>query len=449
LKQLDTKFYSKVKSACVWAISNPLESLIIAAVIIFPVGYYFYLYNNDHEHVRNIILGFGVFGGAYGLVLATKRQKKFSDQVDQGQAQLFHEGLSRSLKQLTDDNILVRTTGINVLVDLFENVGSEKRRIIANALKNFLETNATFPTNPENEELEEAKPRNERLDHEFALLALIKMQSKHAILDQVVLRGLDFRGFRFENIELAPDKISFMGCNMDDCQFDGIKVQPSDFKFNPQLNVEMKIKLMKTLRDTLTGASVFGPPKEGTALFQYMDLQNTSWHSSVFRGTAFSNVNLIQANFTHCRFVNILFWNNKFKDAQFNRCDLLGSIFDKFRENCFSSLRNCDISSVNFMIDIRDKQSPTQQILNQAFYEKGKPFFFPVVSDSSFSNEEVMQDVTGKNNTTPKLSVNDERAYEWVTIDGNMQRQFLISKQPVGTFPWDDINSPFPFDDKD
>ena len=87
--------------------------------------------------LRSFILLFGVIGGGYGLYLSAKRQKTFSDQVQVQVNQDFNDRLGRGVELLTNESIVMRCAGINVLEDLANNASEAQKSIVANIIYDF------------------------------------------------------------------------------------------------------------------------------------------------------------------------------------------------------------------------------------------------------------------------------------------------------------------------
>ena len=92
--------------------------------------------------LRSLILCIVGMGGAYGLHLATKRQERFSKQVQVQIDQSFNEKLGRGVELLAKKDASMRSTGIRVLVDLFNNANEEQKTIIANIIYDFFHEKA-------------------------------------------------------------------------------------------------------------------------------------------------------------------------------------------------------------------------------------------------------------------------------------------------------------------
>ena len=92
-----------------------------------------------YEYIRNLSLSIGGVGAAIGLLIATQRQKTFSEQVQVQIDQSFNEKLGRGVELLTDENVVMRSAGIRVLEDLANNANEAQKTIIANIIYEFFQ----------------------------------------------------------------------------------------------------------------------------------------------------------------------------------------------------------------------------------------------------------------------------------------------------------------------
>jgi uncharacterized protein YjbI with pentapeptide repeats len=383
--------------------------------------------DHDPEVTRNLLLGLAGAGGAYGLILATHRQKDFSRQVYQGEIQFFSDQFDSAVDQLTHSNITKRSAGVRILENMIHRVNPEQRLQIANTLRDFLEFSTTISDDDINDN-REPSPRKQRLDHELAINALIKIQNKYVVYDEkekIRFYKLDLRGFHFENIELLPFRLFFDHCNMANCVFKNIKV--SDY-------------IPDDPRTAIIGLG-------GRSIFQYTNLQNANFSRCSFKYAAFSKCNFSKSIFTLCR-IKVVITDCDLSDVEFKRCDLsalhlgihFGIDLGEPKSVRLSSLENCDISNTHFYyFGIARKD---QDKIDQAFYEHDqKPTIFDIKANVKIDSDKFLSDYRG---------------YKWgKDANGNKRRFFVkldneeYSEQPIQPFPWDDKNPRFPFDDTD
>lgn len=109
----------------------------VFALLGFGLIVFIILPEKSSEAIRNLILLMGVLGGAYGIFLASIRQKTFSEQIDTAQKQLFNERLGRGVEALGHGSIEMHSIGIIVLRDLTLSCSPEQRLLIGDILLNF------------------------------------------------------------------------------------------------------------------------------------------------------------------------------------------------------------------------------------------------------------------------------------------------------------------------
>ena len=188
--------------------------LVVEAIV---AGGFFYFYSGENkglEFTRTLILAMAAVGGVYGLILATIRAVKLSEQVNTGQEQLFNQQLGQGATLLASDEMPIRQTGIRVLGDLAERTIDESKQVelIMRTIHDFVHANA-IPFTKDGEK------------HDVALgirtlVSLYKKSGHKVKLEKLVkFRECYLKNLNFKNADLQ-------GAN-----FNGANLQAADFRF--------------------------------------------------------------------------------------------------------------------------------------------------------------------------------------------------------------------------
>ena len=289
----------------------------IAGVIIwFSKG--FTTLSDGLEFARLFIAVMIAVGGAYGLILATRRAVKFSEQVDTaqkqveigqkqvetGQKQLFNEQLGRAAELLTKEEKPMRRTGIRILEDLAEttiNQGLSKENIkqaqlIMRIIHDFVHADTSPPLKDDKNLGARIEKGKEKLDIALGIRTLVSLYNESEKRD-------DFK-----------ELVQFRGCRLEGLIFSGAKLQGADFT-----------------RAKLQGAD-----------FTHAKLQ----------GVNFSHAELQGAHFNHAKLQGVEFVEVKLQGANLGDAKLQGANFS------FTELEWADCTRANFSdaIDLTEDQ---------------------------------------------------------------------------------------------
>ena len=173
------------------------------------------------DYIRTAVLTIGAFGGAYGLVLAAKRQKVLEEQAKQGQDQLFNDSFGRGVEMLGHESMTTRIAGIKVLEDLA--LSSVKKDIVYKTIEKFLQTKAAIKRDekgrpiPSNNTLS----RPERQDVIASAEALIRIDQKSGA--QTNFNILNLAHFIFQGTNLEKISLRIFNCNLKSMYLDNIQ----------------------------------------------------------------------------------------------------------------------------------------------------------------------------------------------------------------------------------
>lgn len=104
------------------------------------------------DATRNVLFAFGALGGIFGLILASRRLDKFSEQVEIGQKQagtaeanLFNDRLSRAIVGLSNnESLAARNAALRLLKNLGEDLpeGDRNRDLVCEIIHGFIRDRA-------------------------------------------------------------------------------------------------------------------------------------------------------------------------------------------------------------------------------------------------------------------------------------------------------------------
>ena len=223
---------------------------VFSATVIIIVGLLIWNWRNlleteASELLRLLTFCIGGIGAAIGLKIAIERQDKFSEQVqvqiDQVQVQVdqmrvqadqsFNDRLGRGVELLADEkNVVMRSAGVRVLVDLANNASKEQKSLIVSIIYDFFRDKASIRRD-ENRKRIPILVTEKRQDVQNALDFLISVPANERknlyqnwlYEDQLDFRGLDFSYLGFSDSIL--EKINFSGSHFFWTKFDNMNIE--------------------------------------------------------------------------------------------------------------------------------------------------------------------------------------------------------------------------------
>lgn len=269
--------------------------------------------------LRSLILCIGGIGGAYGLHLATKRQKTFSEQVQVQVNQDFNDRLGRGVELLANKDVSMRSAGISVLEDLANNASEAQKSIVANIIYDFFCDKMAIKSGDDYNKAHSVEDRQDLQNALDFLVGLPSYEREKSLQKRIINGRLDLRKLKFIHLH-------FTNKLLENIDFSQSYFYESEFKNDTIMNVsfyDAKIRSsifgMEHIAYSLTSIVPNIPPKK---IILGCDFGNTE-----FSNTDFYNMNIESTNFSH-----IQFFEGDFHDVEF-----LGGLF------CFKS--NMGISS--------------------------------------------------------------------------------------------------------
>ena len=262
---------------------------------------------NAGDLLRSSILLLGVIGGAYGLYLSAKRQKTFSDQVQVQVNQDFNDRLGRGVELLTNESIVMRCAGINVLEDLANNSSEAQKSIVANIIYDFFCDKVAIKNDGDYGKSYERKDRQD-LQNALDFLVGLPSRERGKLLEKRIIDGrLDLRRLNFIHLH-------FTNKLLENVDFSQSYFYESEFRSDKIMNTSFCDAKFKT--------SSFGAKDE-----IYMPL--VAFPKSIISGCDFSNTGFSKTNFCNMRIENADFIDVYIEDIKFFGVKFLKGIFRK------------------------------------------------------------------------------------------------------------------------
>ena len=343
---------------------------------------------SEGDLLRNLILCIGAIGGVYGLHLATERQKTFSYQG-------FNDRLGRGVESLANDNVVIRSAGIRVLIDVFDSANETQRSIVANIIYDFFCDKAAIKFDEDRHHIP-IPDTESRLDVQNALDFLVNLSlgEREKLLQSRLTRGrLDFNVIDFSYLSFTNkvlEKINFSESHFTETKFKSEKIINSGF-YN----------------------STFELSDFGMDYGEYMILADSSTHDlpekNVINNCDFSRVNIISTHFCNMSIENTEFSasNIGYNEVNFFGVEFIGGVF-----YCIHDIRISSNSDLPYFVGTRFASA------NFTFDNRLKPDYF---FKSCYYNVDQLPLADSKNIGTSKGTK---------IIDGMLV--FVKSGQPAG-----------------
>ncbi len=290
------------------------------------------------EAVRVWIFSVGLIGGGYGLVLAAKRTEKFATQVENSQAQLFNDRLGRGVELLSNDKMIMRSTGVRILEDLGKNSSQQETALIINMLKDFLNDKGKLQEVKEKQRKDykiyalapismKKISREERIDLENCLNTILKLAERlgednyHLALKNLDLRKLQIQSGKGLPISLEAKDCDFSEADINLANINDIMIWDCNLSKTTSIGGSLShVRLsfcygymLDIYRSKLDAVS-----------FNWSNLSRVDFRNSKFTGVEFNNCRLDGAGFTGASFEDVTIGNCTFLCTDFSGIDLAG-----------------------------------------------------------------------------------------------------------------------------
>ena len=276
------------------------------------------------ELLRAFILCIGAIGGVYGLHLATKRQKTFSEQVQVQTAQMqvqanqgFNDRLGRGVELLAKEDMLMRCAGVQILKDLAENANDKQKPIVAKIIYDFFRDNARVKFDSHNNHYPRSGEDSiQDLQDALELLVNLPLEVQKKLR---LNRGgqLDFRSLDFSYLTLKCEKLEHI-----------------DFSNSCFLRTDFFI-------------SEIGDIDFENANFMRAHFKDVRFTDVDFLGTRLSVVFFRNVEFSTVRFWDVYFMHTRFIDSRFTDADFDESRFENSKLSRID-FGNAEINNVEF-----------------------------------------------------------------------------------------------------
>ena len=280
--------------------------------------------------LRTLILCVGGIGAAIGLGIAIKRQETFSHQG-------FNDRLGRGVESLASDNVVIRSAGVRVLIDLIDGASDKQKSIVANIIYDFFHDKLKIQYDDNNNGPLPVPEKASRQDAQNALDFLINLtleEREKLFQDQIFGGLLDFRNLDFSNLSIvnkAVKNVDFSNSHIVDFMFYGVNFEYVDFCNAKIRNSHFQCRSIvdsKFTSSVIQDSNFFGTTIEG-ADFSDIEIINTEFNLVRFIGGRFSGKNKIKISSqnglpkficTELKYTEFDFSDKFHPDAFFNSC---------------------------------------------------------------------------------------------------------------------------------
>ena len=383
-----------MKKSIKWILNNWFIALIIAmlfglaVLILLELVGCIKFFGREKEAsagdlLHSLILCIGAIGGVYGLHLAAKRQKTFSDQV-QGQSrqvqllseqvreqakqvqvqskqmqveadQSFNDRLGRGVELLAKDDVVMRCAGIQILSDLVKNVSERQKPIVARAIYNFF--------------CDKARVKYDSHGNQYARCEEDKIQDLQDALEFLVNLPLNLR----KKLRVNPkNQLDFSFLDFSYLIIKCEKLKQVDFSNSCFVKTKYSIGELEI--------STFKDTNFMDVNFEDVQFMNVSFTEVNFTGGVFNRVYFRESNFWRVFFKQILFRevdfvDDLFRHTRFENVDFMIGEFDnvKFKESIFmcATFSGVDIDGVDFVDVNIDDVEITDTKFREVYFLKG------------------------------------------------------------------------------
>ena len=232
-----------------WLMQYPKPALISSSIIILIIFLLWILYDEDHlyEKINLLILILGGLGAFYGLIIASRKQSKFEEQIDltqkqtnYAQRQVFNDQLGRAVEMLANqDQTPIRMAGVRILQELGKSSNIKRKQLVKEILVDYTHEKAT---------LDNPKPYPHKREIETAITAVATIGTsdrttfKKLRLDSLTFENLSFSTFDFSSCTFVSAEfreINFTNCSFNECDLTNSLVNVCNFENIISFNVDL------------------------------------------------------------------------------------------------------------------------------------------------------------------------------------------------------------------
>ena len=253
--------------------------------------------------LQPFILCLATIGGAIGFLIASERQKTFSDQVQAHVDQSFNERLGRGVELLAKDDAPIRNAGIRVLVDLANNASDAQKPIAANIIYDFFCDKTSIRIDDREEYIDTIQNENHQdVQNALDFLAGLSLDEQGKLFPNRLVDGrLNFCNLTFAHLNFTDSVLK----NID---FSGSYFYMSAFRNDEIINVSFCDAKFRT--------SFFGMDHE-----HYFALKGSGYYS-----LPLNNI-IYDCDFTFARIENTVFCNMSIESTEFSDIECDASTF--------------------------------------------------------------------------------------------------------------------------
>lgn len=195
------------------------------------------------EFFKTAVLTIGAIGGAYALVIATRRQSELEKQTQQGQDQLFNDRLSRGVEMLSKEEMPLKVAGIKVLENLAFN--SEKSEIIINIIDSYLQASTVIEWDNEDYPMISVQDIFIQNRYDVFVSAETLIRINKSLGNDTKFKKLNLNHLRFMNPLYEEIQVTALNCMFVNANFFRLDLGSSAFEFSNLTNAKLFLTNVK------------------------------------------------------------------------------------------------------------------------------------------------------------------------------------------------------------
>lgn len=325
MKKIITKIMLKYESY-LWAIIVTLVIVVAIMLYVLTLSPSESLPTVISVLLQPFILCLATIAGAIGFLIASERQKTFSDQVQAHVDQSFNERLGRGVELLAKDDAPIRNAGIRVLVDLANNASDAQKPIAANIIYDFFCDKTSIRIDDKEEYIDTIQNENHQdVQNALDFLAGLSPDEQEKLFPNRLVDGrLNFRNMTFAHLY-------FTGSVLKNIDFSSSNFYMSAFRNDEIINVSFYDAKFRT--------SFFGMDHNDYNAQKNLDASNLPQKNIIY-----------DCDFTFARIENsTVFCNTSIESTKFSdiECDASDFLNVEFLRGMFDCRHDISILSGN------------------------------------------------------------------------------------------------------
>ncbi len=265
-----------------------LGGMLVLVVYTSSVWWHNSNLEDNHENLRNLIYASGGVGVIIGLLIATQRQKTFSDQVQVQIDQSFNEKLGRGVELLAKEDTSTRSAGIHVLKDLFNNANEEQKPIIANIIYDFFHEKTRIRRGKNGKPLSSKLAKESRQDVQAALdyLTGLPLDERDKLLQSRLINSGRFGGRFDDDGQIVNGILDFSNLDFGYLEFKSKIIERISFNKSYFNNTAFGMRYTDASKHTIASGRIPNSTIR-SCFFAFAQIKNTVFYEMVIEHSFF------------------------------------------------------------------------------------------------------------------------------------------------------------------